>query len=466
MFDTTTHPMTVRSAVFHTLLLLTVGVLGTLMSASPTLAATIAVNLNGDDLSSGQKGLGIGCGLDDAINSANDDVAYGLCTAGSGRDTIVFELAGSFLLLADDLPAITEDVDIFGPGADKLVLDAAGMVLFEVDTADVKISGLTLTNGLSDGGGCLAAYDSTVEVNDMVFLDCASANSGGGAIRVREGSMVVARTTFFSNATEGSGGAIQAGSGAVLEIVDSSFLGNESTEIGGALAAVSSAVVTVSKSTFTGNAAADDGGAIAVLGSSTELALTSCTLAGNVADSDADDFGDGGGLYVNSAGSLVSLTNTLVALNEDRSDPGQTGEDPRNDIDIPAASAVSTGGTNFLGDNTGSDALFEVGSPNALGDWVGDASTPLDPQIGPLGDHGGPTFTHVPTEASPLIDQGNCPSEAADQRGVSNGEGGRAVDRDPADAHDGCDIGAVEYSPLLSDGFESGDLSAWSSSVG
>ena len=65
-----------------------------------------------------------------------------------------------------------------------------------------------------------------------------------------------------------------------------------------------------------------------------------------------------------------------------------------------------------------------------------------------------------PLAGSLPVDNGNCPGETVDQRGVSNGDTGfRVIDNPPENQADGCDIGAVEleiYLPdeLYEDGFE------------
>jgi len=81
------------------------------------------------------------------------------------------------------------------------------------------------------------------------------------------------------------------------------------------------------------------------------------------------------------------------------------------------------------------------------------------PRLGPLQDNGGLTWTHAPLEGSPAIDAGSCPGATTDQRGRPR----------PSDipnvpnAHDGCDIGAVEVElPVLVD-IEV--MSAWTASA-
>ena len=102
-----------------------------------------------------------GGSLRDAIDMAN---------AAGGADEIQFSVNGT-IALASQLPTITDDLTISGPGQDLLTLDAGGGTdpdragdgyrLFNIDDGnnnnqiDVEISGLTLTGGdvASDGLG-------------------------------------------------------------------------------------------------------------------------------------------------------------------------------------------------------------------------------------------------------------------------------------------------------------------------
>jgi hypothetical protein len=78
----------------------------------------------------------------------------------------------------------------------------------------------------------------------------------------------------------------------------------------------------------------------------------------------------------------------------------------------------------------------------------------------------------VADPASWVVDQGDCLFAAHDQRGyVDPASGERAVDRPEVTNPPGgdlCDIGAIEAGAvdpgpvLFADGFESGDMEAWS----
>jgi hypothetical protein len=101
---------------------------------------------------------------------------------------------------------------------------------------------------------------------------------------------------------------------------------------------------------------------------------------------------------------------------------------------------------------------FSCGLSAPAGDLIG-----VDPMLQPLGPAGRSTPTMALSLGSPAIDTGGSAGcLATDQRGV-----GRPIDGDK-DGSAVCDIGAFEFQfvSVFTDGFESGDFSAWSSAVG
>lgn len=146
--------------------------------------------------------------------------------------------------------------------------------------------------------------------------------------------------------------------------------------------------------------------------------LENCTVTGN------------GGTGLKVFGSDVRLINTIVAGN---------GTADCGGADV-----------NSLGHNLDGDG--SCGLDTLLGDLVA-----VDPLLGPLRDNGGETRTHVLLDGSPAIDAGAVGTPlTVDQRGAP-----RPLDGDSDGTPQG-DIGAVEYGLPFVDGFETGDLSAWS----
>jgi hypothetical protein len=116
--------------------------------------ATITVNSLADP---GKPGI---CALRDAITAANTQTATNGCTAGKGRDTIVFSVTGT-ILLADTLPEVTDSqLTINGP----ITIDGGNVVqpLMQVaSAATLNLKKVTISHGgnpSSDVGGYGAGY--------------------------------------------------------------------------------------------------------------------------------------------------------------------------------------------------------------------------------------------------------------------------------------------------------------------
>ena len=86
----------------------------------------------------------------------------------------------------------------------------------------------------------------------------------------------------------------------------------------------------------------------------------------------------------------------------------------------------------------------------------------VNPQLGPLADNGGKTHTRALPIGSPAIDAGPpaCSGLTTDQRGYPRPDDGDMSGTDE------CDIGAYELVlTIFSDGFETGNTTAWSNTV-
>ena len=173
--------------------------------------------------------------------------------AGSGGDTINITALGTITLTKSPL-GLTKNVTINGPGAALLTI--SGMNSYQIFTISsgvtATISGVTLANGSSNGGGAIFS-DGTL----TVISDTFSGNSaiGGGAIYNHgAGVLTVTNCTFSVNtATTNEGGAIDNPTTGTVNVSNSTFLGNNGAQSGGAIA--SNINLTVVNSTITGNSA-------------------------------------------------------------------------------------------------------------------------------------------------------------------------------------------------------------------
>lgn len=358
------------------------------------------------------------CSLREAVRAANRNAAVDACPAGSasGIDTINVP-AGDYLFLLDgdgeqaaltgDLD-LTDDVAIVGAGRAATVIHANGLEnVFSVDSAgadSVLISNLTLTGGAAVGAALYIGHGSVtldnvrvtnhVGSNSVIYMIGDSltinnsridGNAGALFVNVPEAVTTIRNTVFSDNATDTNGGAIS--NNGTLRLINV---------------------------TLSGNSSAGNGGALNLTG---PTELYNVTIANNLADSDADESGDGGGVWIDPAASVVAA-NTLIANNGD----GSLTTDHAD-----CSGTLNSLGTNLIESMTG--CLVAGFSNNILG---------LDPVIGALANNGGQTFTHALLAGSPALnagDNGGCREingvlVGVDQRGYAR------VDR--------CDIGAFE----------------------
>lgn len=238
------------------------------------------------------------------------------------------------------------------------------------------------------------------------------------------GTTTIAFSTVSGNTASSAGGGIE--NGGTLVLKQSTVAGNAAASGGGV---DDTGSVTMTNTTISSNSASSGGGGIRV--SQGRVTANNATIAFNVANSDADTTGHGGGID-DSAGGTVSLANTIVADNVDRSSSSRS----------PDCVGTMT--------SLGYDLLKTVAGCTTTGSTIGDVLD-KDPQLGPLQKNGGSTPTHALLVnvkwrgkrpilvATPPLDAGSPGGATAcaptDQRGVRRPIGKR------------CDIGAYEYVP-------------------
>lgn len=353
-------------------------------------------------------------------------------------DQIVFASNIGLIRLNSQLPEITTNMDIRGPGAAKLTLwgnSSAQQRVFQISWAPVRISGLTITHGYADTGGAVSTYMASVTLADCV-ISGSSATTGAG-IYGWGGTVRLERSTVATNSATTDGGGVYAYM-ADVDVVDSTFDRNAAND-GGAISS-RSGDVTVTRSTLSHNFALVDGGALNVF--SGRVDLLSSTLAGNsawsaggaISSDEADLTAYNSTIAGNTAtaaaggitnGGTTVLGSTIVAGNRAPSQP-----------DMASLHGVASAGGNLIGDGTG----VKFTTNGGLADQIGTAAAPIDPKLARdtsgavrLGDRGGPTKTTTLLPGSPAIDRGaDSPAPETDQRGFPRLLG----------AH--VDVGAVE----------------------
>lgn len=310
-----------------------------------------------------------------------------------GSDHILFaETAHGTILLEDDLPVITESLQISGLGASATVIDGQNdhrLMVIQNVTADVSLSGMTLTGG------------------------------NGSAIRSRAGHLQVDASELTGNKTQGHGGAVFITSG-TFEIRDTAITNNEARFDGGGIYVQTDAqeISRIVNSTISGNLAGRTGGGIHAwtdfLG---RLIINHSTITDNRADVD-----QAGGLAVIRA--QVEVQSSIIAGNGSfdvmQPFPSQTNR-------------IHSAGYNLIG--TGNVSEF---------DHQTDQIEVTEPGLLPLRDYGGPTRTHALKADSPAIDSG-APSEENTQ-GLTFDQRLSFARRVDGDGENGAraDIGAFE----------------------
>jgi predicted outer membrane repeat protein len=225
--------------------------------------------------------------LREAITQANTQ---------AGTDNIFFSVNGTITLTGGEL-GISSNINLYGNGVPSLTISGNNVGrVFNVDSGNVLLSGLTIAKGSAfDGGGIRNNGNLTVQFCTF------SGNSayGGGGI-ANGGSLTVNNSTFSSNSAVTGGGIVNGGS---LTVNNSTFSGNSATERGGGINNVG--ILTVNSSTFSGNSAMKEGGGI--YNSRGVLRVTSSYFLNNRA-------ADGGGI-ANIEGGTSTLIGNVIRQN-------------------------------------------------------------------------------------------------------------------------------------------------------
>lgn len=304
-----------------------------------------------------------------------------------------------------------------------------GLDAGDTPTGQLKITDSSFTHNFS-----VILNEHTIDVVASTFEN----NDGSGIINA--GASTITNSTIASNRSSG----IENSAGK-LKLVGSTLVNNAADRGGGVIN--SGGVVEIINSTISGNRATDSGGGIynspyAHVQNVTSITLlNNATIAFNIADSDNNGKGEGGGVFngAYSAGHRIRLNNTIVAKNTDGG-----GDAP------DCGGKLSSYGYNLI-QSTKNCTVSNIATGNRFG---------VDPKLGPLEHNGGPTMTRALLPGSPAIDRGHPSSPGSggstctrtDQRGVrrpkdGDGTGGTR-----------CDIGALERQSAAAELIEPAEL--------
>ena len=203
------------------------------------------------------------CSVREALDASNKSTAV--------DDQVVIPATTAHYEIDLGTLEITDQVEVQGAGADRVVLDAGGksIALDTESTPGILLEGLTITGGLGaiQNGGELTLRRVSIEHNDRI-------DGGGGGIQ-SNGPLVVESSFIGFNSTNGAaGGAIQGNDS--LTVTDSTLASNES--LGPAIQVNDE--TTISSSAIVFNSRLEGGGAAAMEGSGL-VTLSDSILAAN-----------------------------------------------------------------------------------------------------------------------------------------------------------------------------------------
>jgi hypothetical protein len=397
------------SFVFFIMVLLSMGIAFSLVSAREVRADTYTVCAAGCDFTT------IQAAIDDASVVAGDVIHV--------TDVVHTEMG----------IIVNKGVTIQGLGAFSTTVQAhatAGgaddRVFFITNGVSATIKGMTIRHGNptstpESGGGIRNEGGLTLENN--VIRDN-SASAGGGIFN--EGTLTLINCAITGNEARGgadsymecsTGGGIKNMVG-VLTLINSTVNGNTAGKKGGGFHIACHGTLVLINSTVSGNRAEGDGGGIYLNGVGE---FEHGTISGNEAH-------NGGGIYVSGSPErgvtygLLNFTDTIVANNASRMEKYGVA-----DCFIGDYGSIGINRNNLVEDN------------NCNPDYSG------EPRLADLADNGGDTQTHALLPGSPAIDAisaDECTVEM-DQRGVSRPQAA------------GCDIGAYEWQPAKNGSLDS-----------
>ena len=238
----------------------------------------------------------------------------------------------TILLTMGDLK-ITHGVNIVGPGANLLTIDASGddptpdindgkgSHVFSVSgpTAtslmNVFISGLTLTGGDASLGGAITANFANLTFSTVTIAGNASSSSGGGIYATGSNLFVVGSKISDNVATlsRSAGGAIyltnsRAQLNQVLQIRDTEISNNQSAVSGGGIAVgFAGGTVDIENSQVFGNTLSVPGGAGGgIYIQSTGLPISVTISGSSIHDNAVGSGGRGGGLFLMGATATIA----------------------------------------------------------------------------------------------------------------------------------------------------------------
>ena len=358
-------------------------------------------------------------------------------------------LHGGRIALTGSL-SLAQSINILGPGADKLTIDASaadstplaydfnGIRAFSVGAAaTVTLQGLTITGGDVAGAGGGVSVSGDLKLKSVNIVGNAASTNGGGVYVDGTGKLTIEDSTIDGNYAGAGGGGVGGTfkAGLSLDVKRSTFSNNRAFAGGGGgllfFSVGTTTNLSVENSTFSGNSA-DSAGAIQ-LQSLAGTTINASILHSTVVNNTATVLSGGGLANINSA--TVTLHNSIIAAN--------TAVNATYHDVLGSVAGAGASSHNIIGQVGNSGLIHDDAKKNK----VGSQTNRIDPLLSPLDFHGGTTKSHVPLPGSPAVDAGGPTSgatPAVDQRGYR-----RVTGRIETNVVSDLDIGASELSKPL-----------------
>ncbi len=380
-------------------------------------AETLTVTKMVDDDSEGTLRKEIADAVDDDVIVFADNL-----------DGQIIRLSGTEIQIAKNLTIdasmLDDGVTISGDQTGDGLSNDDSRVFSTRNGPTVTMKSLTITGGNSEGdfsqGGGLYIHVGIVVMEHCTITGNNSLGGGGGIYST--GALTMKYCTISQNQANdstdgdgGSGGGI-ASFGGEITLEHCTIANNQAGDTtsamsthnggrGGGIHGTNTTYIlrqcTVANNRAGSSTNGDGGNGGGISNGGRALTLELCTFANNQAGNGGVNGGDGGGVYSGNAGndanSHIFFTDCLIAGNM-----AGTGSSDGDAPDFNRENFLVLAGINLIGDNTLANGSASTVLP--LGDFVGDAATPLDPLLGPLADNGGPTQTMLPMTGSPAID--------------------------------------------------------------
>lgn len=233
-------------------------------------------------------------------------------------DVIGFNIPGdgqqTIQLSSGQLQLAVANVQIWGPGSDKLIIQAAaGSRVFDLLYSSILIRDLTIANGnpTGDVGGGIKAQGSLTLTNCVVTNNAATTGGGiwfsaddtetlniqsceissntaspstGGGILLSSGKLSLTNSTISNNTSSNYGGGVKSNHNGVAQLTNTSF-GNNTGLYGGALYYSSDGSMVIDTCDFTGNETTSGTGGAIYFTSASSMYIKQSTFSSNTSAS-------------------------------------------------------------------------------------------------------------------------------------------------------------------------------------